>query len=114
MKRDDEYIREFLLQIEASSKERILLPEYHPMPPGYARKVYHAHLLCDAGLLREVAPGEFRMTSQGHDFLAVVRDEDMWAEAKGLAELLGGVPLPMLRDLALDAYHRSVMTMAQQ
>jgi hypothetical protein len=111
MKRDDEYIRDLLLQIEASSKERILHPEYHPMPPGYARKVHHAHLLCDACLLCEVAPGEFRMTSQGHDFLAVVRDEDTWAEAKGLAELLGGVPLRMLRDLAIDAHHRNVMSL---
>jgi hypothetical protein len=66
----------------------------------------------DGSLLLEIAPGEFPMTSQGHDFLAVVRDGDMWAEAKGLAELLGGVPLRMLRDLALEAYHRNVMALA--
>ena len=45
--------------------------------------------------------GRFRITNQGHDHLAAIRDEGVWKKAKGAASGLGGVTLGVMKDLAI-------------
>lgn len=50
----------------------------------------------------EVNRGVFRMTNQGHDFLAAVRSDTIWSKTKAGAGMLGGVTLGIMRDIALE------------
>jgi hypothetical protein len=42
----------------------------------------------------------FRLTNDGHDFLAAVRDDDVWSKTKSEAKKVGGVTLDMLTEIA--------------
>ena len=61
----------------------------------------HAELLCDAGFLLAVREGVYRMTNQGHDYLAVVRSDTIWKKTKSASAELGGVTLGIMKDMAV-------------
>ena len=105
MKRDDDYIRTLLFEMEASSTPFMLAPMHHSMSATELKRHQHAELLCDAGLLQASQSGVYRMTNQGHDFLEAIRSDDMWNKTKQGAAAVGGATLGILRDLAL-AYVR--------
>ena len=89
MQRDMDLIRQVLLSAEAGPP----YPDISGVPPEAVR--YHQMLAIDAGLLN----GQHRtymdnvtdvpdvvmvqgVTWQGHDFLAAVRDDNMWTKLK--------------------------------
>lgn len=87
MRRDDELLRGLLVRIEDHDD---WIYE-HQLDSGssdaHVTEYYHLQLLADAGLLRETGKygGDFRMTSQGHDFLAAIKNDTNWNKVKSVA-----------------------------
>ncbi|OQP87585.1 hypothetical protein BTR14_03180 [Rhizobium rhizosphaerae] len=100
MKRDDEYIRKLLLELEESDDTYIVSSLAINADEEDEKQHYHLQLLSDAGLMVEEERGVFRMTNQGHDFLAAVRSETIWKKTKVGAGQVGGVTLGILKDIA--------------
>ena len=61
----------------------------------------HARWLADAGLFHEVNRDVFRITNQGHDYLASIKDEGIWRKTKASAASVGGVGLGVMKDIAV-------------
>ncbi len=102
MKRDDDLIRSLMFEAEAAKDWRlievgsiILSPD-----PEQSRRAYHLLLLCDAGLFAQVGKGVFRLTNAGHDWVAAVRDDTVWARTKDAAGKVGGASLQLLGSIA--------------
>ena len=110
MRRDDDYIRQMLLDIEASSELYMVAPLHMSMTADEEKKHQHAELLCDAGLLAAVNKGVYRMTNQGHDYLTVIRDQTVWAKTKSGAAAIGGASLGILKDLAIAYIKKEATT----
>jgi hypothetical protein len=101
VRRDNEYIRELLFEIEAEPSHLFLAPLTLGGSEEEAKKHYHAELLCDAGFLsQENEGGVYRMTSQGHDYLDAIRSDTVWKKTKDGATAIGGATLGMLGELA--------------
>ncbi len=87
MRRDDELLRQLLVRIE-DHDDWIF---HHYVDSGssdeHVTQYYHLQLLADAGLLEETGKhgGNFRMKSQGYDFLEAIRSEAGWGRVKSLA-----------------------------
>jgi len=110
MKRDMEVIREILISIEENSE-----PELH----GYLTidgiengiTLHHQHLLIQAGFITAIEAGDANtrygfelqnasLTWEGHEFLATIRDNDVWRQTKKGASKIGGWSVSILSELA--------------
>lgn len=110
MKRDDDLIRAMLTEMEASAEPwtNLRAPMFG-MEPGEIERWHHMQLLCDAGLATLDEPYGFRLTSQGHDFLAAIRDDGLWQRTKRtVAESGGSVPVQILKDLAVGYLRKQI------
>ena len=108
MKRDDDYIRTLLIEAEASNDPYILaLMTLKPSEDKLRRHV-HAEWLADAGFFLEVNNGVFRITNQGHDYLAAIRNDTVWAKTKEGAAKVGGVTLNMMKDIAVSYLKKEI------
>lgn len=104
MKRDMDYVREILLDIESKDKPRLrdLLPS-GATDTEHAKLVEHLTMLVDeagfvTGTSSTILSGRkdwlnLRITWQGHDFLDSVRDPEIWRKAKNTAAGGGGFTL---------------------
>jgi hypothetical protein len=101
MKRDDDFIRQMLLDLEASDELLLAIYRTHDETAEDRKRYQHAELLCDAGYFVSSKPGIFRMTNQGHDYLAAIRSDTVWNKTKKMAESVGGVTLGIMRDTAI-------------
>lgn len=101
MKRDDDYIRQMLMDMEASDDIHMVAALHINASPEGLKRHEHAELLCDAGLFQRVNKGVYRMTNQGHDYLAAIRSDTVWSKTKQGAAKVGGASLGMLKDIAL-------------
>lgn len=101
MKRDDDYIRQLLLEAEESSEPYLMAVQHLSMSAEEQKRHQHAELLCDAGFFAAANKGVYRMTNQGHDYLAAVRSDTVWNKTKDAASQLGGVTLGIMKDLAV-------------
>jgi|SRR5690625_62100 len=110
MKRDDEMIRALLLEAEASDHPYLMsMLTISPSEMDIKRHT-HVHLLCDAGFFQKVGEGTFRITNQGHDFLAAIRDDTIWKKTKAAASAAGGLSLNIMLDIALGYLKQKVST----
>lgn len=102
MKRDDDLIREILLEIERDDEWVLLMPGLSmASEPEERRKLYHIELLRDNGFVTSVAKGTFRMTAQGHDYLDAIRDQGNWQKTKDAVAATGGnASLEIIKQLA--------------
>ena len=113
LKRDDNLIREILIQVEASPANQEPVLRF----PEKDRDVLleHIELLDDAGLVEaNIMRGELagerihtadisRMTAAGHDFLNNIRNPKVWERIrKVVAEKGGSVSFEVLRALAVQ------------
>jgi hypothetical protein len=102
MKRDDDLLRQILLDSEASDDVYLDGGVYSGQTAEELSYVYHLRLLADAGL---VVPhgnkGLFRITNQGYDYLAAIRDDGIWKKTKEGAAEVGGVSLGIMGELAM-------------
>lgn len=102
MKRDDDYIRQMLMELEESDEIHMVATLHMSSSQAGLKRHEHAELLCDAGLFQRVnAGGVYRMTNQGHDYLATIRSDTVWSKTKQGAAKIGGASLGMLMDLAI-------------
>lgn len=102
MKRDDELIRQLLLDFEAAGDWLIFVPGMTlSASPEERKRRYHMMLLGDEGMLAPVANGTMRMTAKGHDMVEAIRSDTVWAKTKEGARAVGGVTLGMLKDIAV-------------
>lgn len=101
MKRDDDFLRQMLLNFEASEKTTFIDPLHLQSPPDELKLSYHMSLAVDAGLLTTVGRGTVRMTNTGHDYLDAIRNEGIWKQTKAaIAETGGSATLEILKTLA--------------
>lgn len=110
MKRDMDFIREILLDIEGQDGPQ--LSDLLPGPvsdEGYNKLAEHLRLLIDdAGLVTGIAAHsmagknwlDLKLTWDGHEFLDTVRDDEIWARTKQGALAAGGFSLDLLAALA--------------
>ncbi len=110
MVRDDAFIRKILLDLEASEETLLVSVATMDQDEEEEKLHYHVQLLCDAGLMTPVGRGTFRMTNQGHDFVAAVRDETIWKKTREGAAQVGGVTLGVLKDIAVAYVKQEVRT----
>lgn len=110
MKRDDDLIRALLLEAEASEQPWLLANIHLSSPPGELRRHEHAKLLCDAGFFQEVRKDVFRITNQGHDYLAAIRDDGIWKKTKEAVSTTGNVSLGIMRDIAVSYVKQELTT----
>ena len=92
MRRDDDYLREIMLKLEASDNwlHQYRLIEKFPGQFTNAREFYHMRCLIDAGMLEVQGAGQLvRMTNSGHDFCAAIRADDRWSDVKAVAAKAG-------------------------
>ncbi|NKW71739.1 DUF2513 domain-containing protein [Rhodobacteraceae bacterium R_SAG10] len=109
MKRDYDYIRELLFEIEGDPSHIFLASLTIGASEEAAKKHYHAELLCDAGFLSKVNDGGvYRLTSQGHDYIEVIRDNSVWNYTKDGAKKIGGATLGMMAEIATAYLKREI------
>lgn len=111
MQRDNDLIRDLLMEIEGEEGAIYFLPLTSTTSDGDRKKYYHLKLLVDAGMLEENGRhgGSFRMTNAGHDFVEAVRSESRWNFVKEGVAKAGGATLELMADIAL-AYLRAELS----
>ncbi len=102
MKRDNDYIRALLQEVEAS--EDCLVYAFSPEEDsdGPDKRHYHFNLMADAGLVRHTKNGFFRLTNDGHDFLEATRASPVWEKTKATAADVGGMTLRMIFETSVE------------
>lgn len=101
MERDDDFIRSLLLEYEQGDDIYLLAVLVLNSSREDLKRHHHAELLCDAGYFERVNDGVYRMTTQGYDYLEVIKSENVWKKTKEGAAQLGGTTLAMMKDLAV-------------
>lgn len=113
MTRDDDFIRDLLLEAEASDQPSIIVSL--PLAPDQEELKRHMHTqwLCDAGLFAPVGQHTFRITNQGHDYLTAIRDEGIWKRTKETAASAGGATLGIMKEIAVAILKEKVKETAR-
>lgn len=101
MKRDNDFIRELLIEVEDTDDIYIMANLHLSSSHDDLKRHHHCELLCDAGLLMSINKGTYRMTNQGHDYLSSIRNDTVWQDTKEGAAKLSGVTLDMMKDIAI-------------
>lgn len=110
MKRDDDLIRDLLFEAEDSDEPYLLaVMSMNPSEADLKRHM-HAVWLSDAGFFQQVNDGVFRITNQGHDYLAAIRDDGVWKKTKEAASTAGGVGLGVMKDIAVAYVKQELST----
>lgn len=106
MRRDDELIRKYLIELQDDPEWLVFcLPTDGNDDDDVRRKYYHLRLLADAGFLQESGRhgGVFRITNDGHDFVAFMRDDTWWGRIKAkAAETMPGAALRFMFELGCE------------
>jgi Hypothetical protein (DUF2513) len=120
MKRDMDFVREILLQIES----RPDLDGIHWIEldesdfPGHTNEeiAYHIQLLVEAGLVEGTSPTYespsvpiSRLTWPGHEFLDNIKDKGVWESVKKRIDKLPGVALAVVVEIAKEEIKRLLM-----
>ncbi|MCY3767963.1 MAG: DUF2513 domain-containing protein [Gammaproteobacteria bacterium] len=96
MKRDHDYLRDLLFEIE-NQEDNLLIMDLS----SERKRWHHVELLCDCGYMTQISDTGFRLTSQGHDFIDSIRDEGIWSNTKAMvAETGGNATLEIIKNLA--------------
>ena len=115
MKREDELIRALMLDLEVATQA---VNDHHAVAGfGRAQVAYHLALILKAGFAEGPQPqysnsgGDptiptlvvvLRLTPSGHDFIAAIRDDAVWAKVKErTGKIAGGVTLAMLKEVGI-------------
>lgn len=104
MKRDADLIRERLFQLEGEEDySSFKFADGKTTDPEERRRFGHIKLMADAGLveLSGTYRDGVRVTNDGYDFIAAIRDDTIWAKTKDAGTDLGGMTLGVLKDVAV-------------
>jgi len=106
---DEDYLRELLFEFEAEQDWLILIATYQNMSAESRKRHYHMLLLTDKGFAQQVGNDTYRLTAAGHEFIAAIRDEGIWARTKAVvAEQGGSIPLEILKQLATGLLRKQI------
>ena len=108
MKFDKDLMRDILLAVEAHPEPSA---NYVPLDlPGYDAEVisYHVMLLDEGGFLKAMDVSDKsqlewypqRLTYSGHEFVATIRDGEVWGKTKAVASKVGGASVAFVWELA--------------
>ena len=90
MKRDYDYLRKLMFDIEEREDHLYLFALTMGSSKEEQKKYHHLNLLCDVGYLQKVNKHAYRLTSMGHDFIDSVRDGGIWEKTKSVVAETGG------------------------
>ncbi len=109
MRRDDDALRQILLDTERGEDWRVLVYKTSDMSNEENKFSYNVQLLCDAGFMTQSSQHVFRMTNQGHDYLDAIRDEGIWNNTKQLVTDTGGnATLEIMKSLAIGFLKKKI------
>ena len=108
MKRDNDFIRQLLLEYEQSDDIHLVAVNVIFPPNDEKKRYHHVQLLCDAGYFAPVGKGVYRKTNQGYDYLEAIKNETVWAKTKEEVTKLGGATLDMIKDIAVALLKREL------
>ena len=108
MKRDDDFIRQLLLECEQSDDNNLVAVKVIDPSNDEQKRYHHIQLLCDAGYFIPVGKHVYRMTNQGHDYLEAIKNETVWAKTKEEVTKCGGATLDMIKDIAVALLKREL------
>ncbi|WP_375175522.1 DUF2513 domain-containing protein [Pseudooceanicola sp.] len=102
LERDDDYLRQLLLDFEASDQWMHYSELGLSHESDYMKRHFHIQLLVDGGLMAPIERGgsSYRITNQGHDFIAMTREDERWAAVKAAGRSVRGASVQMLYRLA--------------
>lgn len=109
MKRDDDLFRKILLDFESSSDSHLIVSFSMGASEEEVNYRDHCELLCDAGLLVSTSAAVYRMTNQGHDYLAAIRDDDIWLATKKIGSSVGGATVDILKNIAIELVKQKIL-----
>lgn len=99
MKRDDDFLRQLLFQMEEDDSPYFMVP--NTIDGSNSKKLHHIRILCDYGYVEQLNEHAYRLTAYGHDFIQSIRDESVWVKTKAaVAETGGNATIEMLKTLA--------------
>ena len=101
MKRDDDYLRDLLIGFEAQEGWEIFIHKSSSGGVDENKELAYVLLLCDEGFMEQMNTVIYRITNDGHDYLAAIRDEGVWQKTKEGAAKIGGASLAMMKDIAI-------------
>jgi hypothetical protein len=103
MKRDMDKVRSIMLALEERRDPYFL--SYNPEPladlDDPSEIVEYLQMLHSGGLLESTQKGVYRISWAGHEFLAKIRDDEIWSKTKAGASKLGSWSVKLLGDLAV-------------
>ena len=97
MKRDLDYVRQLLLEMEAQEETFV----WELLLSTGAKERHHFQIMADAGLLIELAESRYRVSWQGYDYLDAVRDDEIWRMTKEGVSKVGGVTFGLIKKIAV-------------
>ena len=106
MKRDDDFIRQLLLECEQSDDIHLVARLRLNPSNDELKRYHHIRLLCDSGYFAAVGEHVYRMTNQGYNYLEAIKNETVWAKTKEEVTKLGGATLDMIKDIAVALIKR--------
>ena len=108
MKRDDDFIRQLLLECEQSDDIHLVARLLLNPSNDELKRYHHIRLLCDADYFAAVSEHVYRMTNQGYNYLEAIKNETVWAKTKEEVTKLGGATLDMIKDIAVTLLKREL------
>ena len=109
MKRDNEYLRGLLFEIESNEDDLYFVTVTMGMSAEERKEFYHIQLLCDDGYVIQVSEDGYRLTAQGHDFIEAIRDEGIWEKTKkAVTETGGNATLEMVKIIAVGLLKKKI------
>ena len=108
MRRDHDYSRALLLELEADEDWLHIEHETLSDSPDERKRFYHIYLLVDEGFLVRVSEAGYRLHNDAHDFLDLTRQDATWKAVKDAARALPGAGLGILRDVAFDMARKAI------
>lgn len=109
MKRDNEYLRELLFEIENNDDYLVIAVNTYGKSAEESKRYYHIQLLCDAEYMVQINESTYRLTSQGHDFIEAIRDNGIWDKTKdAVANTGGNATIEMVKTLAVGFLKKTI------
>ena len=106
MRRDNDYIRALLLEIEEQNSGLFLFPKTFDCDD---KKWHHLQLLCDSGYLCRVNESAYRLTNSGHDFIESIRDPEIWKKVMDVVATAGSdTTLEIIKTIALHFLKKQI------
>jgi len=110
MKRDDDFLRNWLLKHQEEDEWLLVMPgETLDADEEEQKERYHVMLLIDAGFVTSVGRSTIRITAQGQDYIEAIRDNGIWEQTKKVvAETGGSASLEIVKSLGMGFLKKKI------